>query len=82
MTVTLEIDDRTHSGKKFLSFLETLGYVSITSMDSKINVAKHHSTNTLYTAMDFLDEWSGAFGQLNDEDLDEVKYNYLSAKYK
>ena len=34
-----------------------------------------------YTALDFLDEWSGAFGYLDDEDAEKAKYEYLSQKY-
>jgi hypothetical protein len=36
----------------------------------------------LYTMSDFLKEWSGAFADLKDEDLDKVKYDYLTEKYK
>ena len=80
-TVTLEIDDKSVNGIKFLSFLETLGYISITSTERKKKEEKRQTTKK-YTAKDFLDEWSGAFEQLNDKDLDEVKYNYLSEKYR
>lgn len=58
-----------------MGFLETLGYVSIVSK-------RNEKRMTGYTASDFLDEWSGAFEQLNNEDLDKVKYDYLTRKYK
>jgi hypothetical protein len=77
-TVTLEIDEQTLDGERFLGFLETLGYVSILSPNGK----RKQTENKIYTAMDFLDEWSGAFEQLCDEDLDDVKYQYLMEKYK
>ena len=81
MSVTLEIDEKTVDGMKFLGFLETLGYVSVTSMEGSIKPNNHRKPK-IYTALDFLDEWSGAFEHLDDEDADEVRYNYLSEKYK
>ena len=78
-SVTLEIDDKSVDGMKFLSFLETLGYVSLTTIERRKKPNNRESTN-IYSALDFLDEWSGAFGHLNDEDVDEVRYNYLSEK--
>jgi hypothetical protein len=80
-TVTLEIDDKCVSGQKFLSFLENLGYVSIISPENKKKPNSRVEPKT-YSAVDFLEEWTGAFAQLNDEDLDELRYNYLSEKYK
>jgi hypothetical protein len=77
-TVTLEVNEQTLDGKQFLSFLETLGYVSILSPNNK----RKQPEKKTYTAIDFLDEWSGAFEQLDGEDLDDVKYQYLIEKYK
>ena len=78
-SVTLEVDDKSVDGMKFLSFLETLGYVSVTTIENRKKPKNREKTKT-YSALDFLDEWSGAFGHLNDEDADDVRYNYLSEK--
>ena len=78
-TVTIDIDEKSLDGKRFLSFLETLGCVSIVSKKGK-KLLNGYKT---YTAMDFLDEWSGVFKQqLDDEDIDSLKYEYLTEKYK
>jgi hypothetical protein len=34
-----------------------------------------------YSALDFLEEWSGAF-KINEEDLNQAKYEYLTDKYR
>jgi hypothetical protein len=63
-----------------LSFIDTFGGVSIVSKEHKkrLNGSKVQKT---YTALDFLDEWSGAFGYLDDEETDRAKYEYLIEKY-
>ena len=81
-TVTIEIDDKSLDGKRFLSFLETLGCVSIVSKKGK-KLLNGYKTQKTYTAMDFLEEWSGGFKQqLDDEDVERLKYEYLTQKYK
>ena len=50
-----------------------------------MNIKKRNDSRQptkMYSAIDFLDEWSGAFEQLDDDDMDEVKFNYLTEKYK
>ncbi|MDR0793615.1 MAG: hypothetical protein LBE82_09935 [Chitinophagaceae bacterium] len=39
-TITIKIDDNTLSGKRFLGFLETLGFVSIVSNNKKTGIDK------------------------------------------
>jgi hypothetical protein len=80
-TITIELDDKSLAGKRFLSFLKTLGYVSVVSKRSKKKPYLSQKKKT-YTALDFLNEWSGAFKNINDEDIDKVKYDYLIQKHK
>jgi hypothetical protein len=79
-TVTIEIDDKSIDGKRFLSFIDTFGGVSIVSKENK-NRHNGQKVQKAYTALDFLDDWSGAFGYLDDEEADRAKNEYLMEKY-
>jgi len=88
--ITFEKDNATHRrylcvdfdqyGEEITPFLEKIGITSLEWKENKKSLNGNRVQKT-YTALDFLDEWSGAFGYLNDEEADRAKYEYLIQKY-
>jgi len=67
-------------GEEITPFLEKIGIISHEWKGNKESPNGRKMQKT-YTALDFLDEWSGAFGYLDDEEADRAKYGYLIQKY-
>ena len=67
-------------GEEISPFLEKIGIITHEWKGGKESLNGHKIQKT-YTALDFLDEWSGVFGYLDDEEAESAKYEYLIQKY-